>query len=306
MKLPKHFLGSSPVLFGDSHCPACLAQVKLLMDSVGQGGVVYYDLSRFDAPDFIADRNGSVSMPTWVFPDGTIHRGVIRKNLKSLVKNNRNSRFGKCDSGDPDIPQLDSLAKCGKNFPGGGGMNIPNSFMNTIKDKWGDDYLNAGIGGVRSLPPGQAGIDKYFSNNNLNDIRMAEPGGQLETMFSLNRRYNQVNNDIGTCTYGLVYDSKNPQIVGFGRAKKSQFGKYLYKQMGNAYENAPLVRKDTVRDLYGGAIQNNLAVPRSVQNKNIFIGQVNDYNPVNEFGRKNREGKVIHLTKKNKIKVKKS
>jgi hypothetical protein len=108
-------------------------------------------------------------------------------------------------------------------------------------------------------------------------------------------------NNPGENTYGLVYDSKNPQIVGFG---KSRFGNKLYKQMGGAYLNQPLVGKNTVMDLFGGATQVELPRPRSVPNKNIYIGQVQDYNPI-KFGRKKiGEGSVISLTKKNKIKLK--
>ena len=57
--------------------------------------------------------------------------------------------------------------------------------------------------------------------------------------------------------------------------------------MGNAYANAPLVKWDTVQKLYGGGIQNDLPRPRSVQNKDIFIGQVNDYNPIKDPNPKN-------------------
>ena len=308
MKLRKNFLGPNAVMFGDSSCPACLSQVKILMDKFGKNHcITYYDLSRFDPPSFILERDGSYSLPTWVLPDGSIHKGVINKNLKSLVKTNRKVSFGECVAGDGTVPQVDSLAQCGKNFPGGRGMDIPNSFMNTIKNKWGQtDYLNAGIGGFRSIGPGSSTNDIYYSNKNLNDIRMYQPGGQLETSFSLNRTCNTMSNNPGDSTYGLVYDSKNPQIVGFGSKNKnrSRFGKGgLYSQMGGAYLNEPLVDKNTVRDLFGGATQSELPRPRSVPNKNIYIGQVQDYNPINKFGKKLGEGSVISINKKNKIKI---
>jgi hypothetical protein len=181
--------------------------------------------------------------------------------------------------------------------------------MNTVKNTWGsEDYLNAGVGGFRSIGPGSSTNDIYYSNNNLNNIRMFPPGGQLETSFSLNRTCNTMSNNPGENTYGLVYDSKNPQIVGFGRRRKQKFGK-LYSQMGGAYLNEPLVGKNTVRDLFGGATQYELPRPRSVQNKNIYLGQVQDYNPINQFGNKKLrnkklgEGSVISITKKNKIKI---
>jgi hypothetical protein len=306
MKLRKNFLGPNAVMFGDSSCPACLSQVKILMDKFGKNyHITYYDLSRFEPPSFILDRDGSYSMPTWVLPDGTIHRGVINKNLDRLVKsNNKKSSFGKnCVAGDGTVPQIDSLVQCGKNFPGGGGMNIPNSFMNTIQNKWGSsDYLNAGIGGYRSIGPGSSTNDIYYSNNNLNDIRMYPPGGQLETSFSLNRTCNTMRNNPGENTYGLVYNSKNPQIVGFGRRgrKGSQRFGELYSQMGGAYLNERIVT-----DRFGGATQLEIPRPRSVPNKNIYVGQVQDYNPINKFGKKKKpgEGSVISLTRKNKIKI---
>jgi glutaredoxin len=281
----KIYLGPNPVMFGDSSCPACMAQIKMLMDKYPNEKIIYYDLSKYDAPQFITDRDGSISMPTWVFPDGKIHRGVI-KDLSKLIKK-RQSAFGKCTAGDGTVPVLDSLVQCGKNFPGGEGNLIPNSFSQTIKEKWGTDYLNAGIGGFRSLGPNSN--DTYYSNNYFNDIRMAHPSDQLGTSLALNRTCNQMKSNVGDNTYGLIYNSPNPQIVGFGRKapckknRKNNFG-YLYNQMGNAYANAPLVSWNTVRGLYGGGIQNDLPRPRSVQNKDIFIGQVNDYNPIKSNG----------------------
>ena len=311
-KVPRNYLGSNAVMFGDSGCPACLGQMKLLMDQFGKNThVIYYDLSRYPAPEFIKHRNGDVSMPTWVLPSGKVHRGVITKNLKSLLKT-RSSSFGECVPGDGTIPQINSLAECGKNFPGGQGNIIPNSFMQDIQNKWGEDYLNAGIGGFRSLGPDSN--DVYYSNNNWNNIRMEPPGGQMDTAYGLNRRCNILKNNIGDSTYGLVYDTPgSPQIVGFGnrgRGKKNRFGQYLYRQMGGAYANQPLVNANTVQQLHGGAIQNNIIRPRLVQNPTEYIGQVKAYNPSTEditnFGKKKRtlgEGSILSLTRKNKIKV---
>jgi len=306
-KTQKIYLGPNPVMFGDSTCTACMAQMKMLIDKYPNETIVYYDLKTNPAPDFITDRNGMVQMPTWVFPDGKIHKGLI-KDVSKLIKK-RGSRFGMCTAGDGTVPVLDSLVKCGKNFPGGEGNLIPNSFMENVQNKWGEDYLNAGIGGFRSLGPNSN--DAYYSNNNLNDIRMYPPGGQLETAFSLNRTCNMMQKNVGDNTYGLVYDSPNPQIVGFGRQRgrrapaavdlrprKSGFGKsYLYGQMGDAYANAPLVSWDTTRNLYGGGIQNELPRPYSVQNKDIYIGQVNDYNPI-KFGKKKVKNNVKKTTLK--------
>ena len=149
MKLRKNFLGPNAVMFGDSSCPACLSQVKLLMDKFGKNySITYYDLSRFEPPSFILERDGSYSMPTWVLPDGTIHKGVINKNLNRLVKSNKKSSFGICVGGDGTVPQIDSLKQCGKNFPGGQGMDIPNSFMNTVYSRTANFFLSAKFPGL--------------------------------------------------------------------------------------------------------------------------------------------------------------
>jgi len=313
-------LGNEPIMFGDSECTACQAQIKLLMDSLGkEPEIIYYDLHKYDAPDFLVNSRGEVQMPSWYIPTGngmgTIHTGIIQKNLNKLVSQRKKSRFGACTAGDGTIPQIDSLKECGKNFPNGQGLNIPNSFMTDIKNKWGDDYLVAGTVGREFTP--ETFKDKIYSNNYFNDIRMAQPAGQLGTLLADNRECNYMQNKVPQFhTPGLIYDSKNPQIVGFGR-KKSRFGNKLYNQMGPPYGidgSNYVMGKNTVRDLFGGGIQDNYPRAGGVNNNSIYLGGFPTYKPMGspwsqglnaEFGRKKKrvgEGSVLSI-KNNKIKV---
>ena len=300
-------LGKIPVMFSSSSCPACLAQIKIITDHFKgkNGNIVYYDLDKYPAPSYIIDRGGNYSMPTWVFPNGTIHKGIIKdkKKLNSLVS--RGSGFGApsgaCLNTNYSIPDIDSLARCGKNFPDNKGFEIPNSYMSSVEAVWGKGTaaLNAGVGGTRSLGPNN--IDEMYSNNYYNNIRMAHPSDQLGTALYLNRGCNisKGNNTPTFSSPGMIYNSENPQIVGFGR-KKNSFGK-LYKQMGPAYSTQYIMDPDTIRNQYGGGIQNDLPRPQKVGNSDYFIGKFPEYKPI-KFGRKIGEGSVLTV-KKNKIKV---
>jgi hypothetical protein len=336
------------IMFGDSNCKFCLLQIKLLENHFGKGVknrvIDYYDLQRFPAPSFIV-KNGNVQTPTWLLPNNKLHFGVIKdpKMFESITKKSsfgkkkrtkvavkrkktpvkrkivvpvckngvcplRKSKFGQCLQSS-SVPQIDSLVQCGKNFPNGKGFDVPNSWSNEIKQKWGDDnYLTSGSLG-RELGPGNTG--SAFSNNYFNDIRMARPNDDLGTALGLNRScniYKGTNNNLESP--GLIYNSKNPQIVGFGRKKKSNFGtSYLYSQMGPAYGSQYIVGKNTVKSLYGGALQNEAPRPQKVQNQNTFIGQAKEYNPISNFGKKKKvslngkkvgEGSTISI-KKGKI-----
>jgi len=320
----KVYLGPDAVMFGNSDCPACLSQVKLIKDNLKFGEIVYYDLKKFPAPDFITDKTGGYSMPTWVMPDGKVHKGVIadKRMFGKLVKK-RTSRFGSEESADI-IPQLGVLAKYGKDFPNGKGMEIPNSFMNQMQDKWGHgeyDVLNAGTVG-RELGPNRT--DEIYTQKYYNQPRMAEPAGQLGTALRLNRLCNIVNNPAAKLEVpGMFPDSKNQGIVGFGnRKRKSNFGN-LYSQMGPAYGSQYLIDKNTVKNLYGGGIQDNLPRPYKVNNPGTFIGSYPEYNPLSKnfpfnkssnkasFGLKEKKSKkrvikegTVLTVKGNKIKVK--
>jgi hypothetical protein len=289
-----------------------------------------------------------------------VRRKVVRrKPVKRVIKHvptckngvcqlKRNA-FGQCVQ-DSVVPQVDALVQCGKNFPNGKSFDIPNSWTNTIQNKWGSsDFLNAGTVG-RELGPGNT--DKIFSNSYFNDIRMGgNPANDLSTALMLNRKCNldkKANDNLKTP--GMIYNSNNPQIVGpgFGKIKSkkcesnkncksvkrcksdkkcksvktcksvkvcSRFGDKLYQQMGPAYAPGYIVGKNTVKDLLGGAQQNEYPRPQKVQNKSIYIGQAEEYDPIksklSEFGRKKKcslsgktigEGTTINI-KKGKITI---
>jgi hypothetical protein len=231
-------------------------------------------------------------MPTWEFPsDKKLIRGIIfpdefEKKLKKI------NSFGETDLPtrknvplELTIPEIAPLEKYGKNFPNGKGFEIANSWNEVTKKEWGDDITNSGTLG-REFGPGN--VNKIYSNNYLNNIRMAVPGGDLETALSLNRNCNILNKDIAkTQSTGLIFDSKNQQIVpmnNFGNRfikNKNNFGN-LYNQMGPAFEvgNEYLVDKNTVSNLYGGATQNEPVRPTKVNNNNIYVGQSDNYNPL--------------------------
>ena len=107
---------------------------------------------------------------------------VKKPRYKKPVKS-RTTRFGNV------IPQINTLKMYGKNFPDGQGFKISNSFQEEITKKWGDPLLSGTLG--REFGPGNT--DKIYDNNYFNNIRMAYPGGDLETTLSLNRACNQYN-----------------------------------------------------------------------------------------------------------------
>jgi hypothetical protein len=297
-----------PVMFGSSDCPACLSQVKILMDHFGNKkglNIVYYDLKVNKAPNFIK-KNKEVMMPTWVDTDGKIIRGVItdKKKLNTLITKGKFS-FG--------VPEVGTLTKHGKNFPDGKGFNIPHSFMEETEKVWGkgNDTLRAGMVG-RDIDPSKIN-DTVYSNEYFHGPRMVQPSGQLGTMYSLNQKCNVIQNgNVGMNTYGMIYNSPNPQTVGpgFGKRKvkktvkrKSRFGNELYNQMGPAYKSGPMSK-------LGGGLQGEPSRPYKVKNDKIFIGQAPVYNPIksSDFGRKRKkntfigEGTVLTVSK-GKVKI---
>ena len=62
--------------------------------------------------------------------------------------------------------------------------------------------------------------------------------------------------------------------------------------MGPAYGSQYIVGKNTVKSLYGGALQNEAPRPQKVQNQNTFIGQAKEYNPISKFGMKKKSKKI--------------
>jgi len=297
---------NKPVLFLSSTCGACKLQKEILdryFKTKRNISVIYLDDPKNDGKFQNIEATPTLGIPR---SDGTmeIYEGVIenpamletmsfgsrRRTTKRSTK--RKSRFGAQTP--PLYPNINNLAVYGKNFPDYKGFDIPQSYYGTVENKWGkgDDTLNAGIGGTRSLGPDNIG--EMYSNGYVNNIRMAQPADQLGTALYLNRACNIDRKESTVAAApGMIYDAKNPQIVsnttGFGRQgkrnvpgkRRSRFGG-LYSQMGPASEigNQYLIAKDTGKQLYSGARQNEGPRPYSVNNKEIYIGQAPVYNPL--------------------------
>jgi hypothetical protein len=298
-------LGDNPIMFGDiKGCGACQIQDSILKKN-GKGHFLYIDVHKLRK--YPALSNKIKVMPTWYIPTGNgsgkLHEGVIRRNLNSLLERKtvkktvkrRTVRFGESSS---DIPQIGTLAKYGKNFPDGAGFQPGTSFMNVITQKWGNPLLAGTLG--REFGPG--GTDQIYSNEYLNNIRMAYPGGDLDTTLNLNRScnmYNPVpspsggNADPVVNSAGMIYNSQNPQIVNmtsFGKRRnprRNLFGN-LYAQMGPTPEKQYLLNRNTFNSIYAGGGQGEPPRPRQVSNQNYYIGQAREYYPVQSstgFGR---------------------
>ena len=307
-----------PILFTSKTCGACIQQLNLLSDYFkGKSvNIMTVDVDKHNVP-FIH------FTPTWYVPNKkgsyNVYNSIINntKDFDKLVfkesafGKKRRCRFGKDTS---YLPQMGNWAKYGRNFPDGGGFNMPNSFNKDITNKWGtgNSALVCGTLG-RELGPGN--FNNVLSNEYVNNIRMAQPNDQLGTELYLNRSCN-IQRNLNKSDPGMIYDSLNPQIVpmstGFGKKRRTQvskFGNYLYSQMGPAYGNQYLITKDTVKELYGGALNNNNVRPSGVQNKNIYIGKAPVYNPLNDFGKRKTKVKktvcVKKCVKKDKVCVKK-
>ena len=309
-------MNNNPIMFGSSDCPACMAQFKILSDKFGKSknaNVTYYDLKKYPPPEFILSKSGDYSMPTWALPDGRgnykIHKGIINKELDTLLTKPRNAIGSRKNKFGDVVPEINTLAKYGKNFDDYRGFKVPNSFMNEQTDKWGkgDNVLVSGTMG-RELGPGNT--DKVYSENYYSGIRMGgPPGGDYGTLLFNNRNANIVTNQsAATMETGLIYDTPNSQqIVGFGnRRKKNNFG----LDTGPAYGSQYLMQKDTLDRMYVGGGQKEAPRPKYVNNKNIWIGDSVPYKPiksVSEFGKKNKQvlgpGSTI-IIKNNKIKIK--
>ena len=291
------------IFFGSPGCGACKQQEELLRKNL-KGKINYVNVDRFP------DRFKFLKVtPTWVFPQGNntyrIHEGLLNPETFSAFgkRRGRKTRFGKENV--PLYPNINDLAVYGKTFPNNKGFEIPPSFYKTVENVWGtgDNTLNAGVGGSRSLGPDN--ISEMYSNGYFNNIRMAHPSDQLGTALYLNKACN-INRNISTVkeSPGMIFDSNNPQTVsmttGFGRKRRgkrnARFGGDLYNQMGPAYEigNQYLINKDTGKQLFSGARQDEYSRPYSVNNKYTYIGQAAKYNPIGNsqsfpsFGKKKK------------------
>lgn len=293
-------LGNQIILFGSMNCGACLAQIKLLHDYYSSKNkklnFMYYNLDKKKAPDFLMDSKGNYSMPTWYCPSSkSLFVGIILPNEFEKKMKQGNS------FGNSVVPEIDTLAKYGKTFgPTGTNFNIAPSWSNELTQKWGDPKKAGTLG--REFGP--RGTDGIYSKNYFYKPRMAYPGGDLSEVLSSNQNCNMINNPkAATQNVGLFYDSKYQSSFGSRKNKKNYFGKdKLYPQMGPAYErgNQYLVQKNTFRDLYAGAGQNDLKKPNKVQNNRLYISKnVDQYNPINKP--KVGEGSVLSIGKKGKV-----
>jgi hypothetical protein len=304
-------LGNQIIMFGSSKCPACVAQIKLLNDYFSKKGspllIKYFNLDKHDPPSFLLDSSGNYSMPSWYSPKSKkITQGMIRADkFVTIMGIKRKNKFGNW------TPEIDPLVKYGKNFPNNKGFEIENSFENEMTKKWGNP-LNSGTLG-REFGPGNT--DNAYKSAYFNDIRMARPGGDLDSLDFLNRSCNLVNNSKlanDTKDLGFLYDAKDRQL------NSNNFGKKLYYQMGPAYayNNEYLVDKNTVNSLYGGALQGEPPRPLGVLNKKMFIGNQPEYTPlkkgnlvippyINEFGLKAKKKLISPYPKRSRNKVKK-
>jgi hypothetical protein len=293
---------NSPILFISPTCGACVQQKQILNDVLsGQGKSAV--LSQINVDRFPENQFGFIKVtPTWAFPQENqkylLYEGVISDpEFIKKITSNRNSKFGNAKKLLENINNLDYY---GKNFPNNNGFQIPTSFYKSVENTWGrgDDTLNAGLGGTRSLEPSKSG--DIYNNNNVNNIRMAHPSDQLGTGLYLNRTCNTLKgNGTNLQSPGMIPDASNPQIVnnttGFGR-NRSRFGyNNLYRQMGPAFEigNQYLINKNTGNQLYSGARQYETPRPNKVSG-DTFIAKAPGYNPNLLFGKKKSTKKYIY------------
>jgi len=336
MKTKIYTYGDNAIMFGDTGgCGACKMQKKFLKKSFKKGHYlyIYSPLSKPVLPQLNA-------IPTWYIPIGNgkgyFYEGAITGSVKSkygyielkdlLEKKKQGSvrsvRFGKTN--DNDIPQIGTLAKYGRNFPDGQEFQIPNSWSNDLTQKWGNPLLSGTLG--REFGPGNT--DQIYSNGYFNDIRMARPGGDLDSTLNLNRScnlYDPVTTPSGATVYpvlnsaGMIYNSKNPQIVNMsfgkrGKRKQQQhrFGNNLsslYSQMGPVPASNYLLSATTFDNIYAGGGQKAPPRPYKIDNPNLYIGQAPVYYPVKSetsFGlRKVNKKHVIAIKKIKKEKKEK-
>ena len=215
-------LGDDAILFGHPDCPGCKEQHKLLdkhFSKIGNRKIKYYNLKKNKVPECLLDKNGNYTMPTWYLPTGK-GKGKLFKNIITdprkftVLVISKQNKFG------AEIPEI---GKVSKTFPNGEGFDIGKSFANEIEDKWGkgESALRSGTF-ERELGPDNTGTE--LTNNYFYQPRMAHPSGDLATALGNNRKCNIVNNPkASSMNPGLITDSKNPQIVGFGK-RKLRFG----------------------------------------------------------------------------------
>jgi hypothetical protein len=306
------------ILFTDPGCGACQQQAAELQKAAAKLGksvsINQVDLSKF--PNFPVEVT-----PTWaILQNGNEyykHEGVVsRPDLLEKILNISNTGFGSRRSRFGAVNELvNSLAVYGKNFPNGEGFNIPGSFYKTVENNWGTGgtELNAGVGGARSLGPGNA--SNIFTNDNVNNIRMVPPGSTDDVFLRGNRDHAMLLNKNNNVYPGMITNSANPQVVnmtGFG-SRRNRFGYNLYSNMGPVPQT-----KYTKYNLFDGAQQFEPPRPNGVNDPGTFIGNAPIYNPLNRFGKKQTDtpakgkkkietptkGKKLNLSGKKAVNIK--
>jgi len=316
-------LGMSAIMFGDiDGCGACAMQDKLLKEKFKNGHYLYINVNKNKYASALLKNRG---IPTWYTPKtsdgyGILRSGVIKNVTEKLLENghvekkwvikprlNKKKIIKQKFQFGNTIPEIGTLAKYGRNFPDKKEFQIPDSWTNEITNKWGNP-LNSGTLG-REFGPG--GTDKIYSNNYYNDIRMAYPGGDLDTTLNLNRTCNQYDpvhtqgTPVGAIDYpvlntaGMIYNSPNPQITSFGKRRRPRFGD-LYSQMGPVPASNYLLNNNTFNNMYAGGGQGGPPRPYKGDNQKLYINSSPVYYPVKSIT--NFGAKISKIIKK-KIKL---
>jgi hypothetical protein len=274
-------MNNQPILFMSPKCGACKSQKKILNDyfiSKGiTGSIQMVNVDKYPTRFAFVE-----VLPTWLFPVAngkfSIQTGILNPNQVFSFGNKRGSKFG---NKLPLYTGINDLEYYGKNFPNNKGFVLPESYYQTVENTWGkgNDTLNAGVGGTRSLGPDK--IQDMYTSGYFNDIRMAHPSDQLGTALYLNRSCNHKTSEQSP---GMVSSSNSPQIVdnttglsAFGNKRRSRFGGGLYSQMG-PYKSGShyLVNQDTGDKLYSGARQYETPRPNKVMGSS-YISQAPEY-----------------------------
>lgn len=322
--MKKICLGNEPIMFGDiKGCIYCEQQDEILKSQTS--GRYNYIHSPLNKPALKAVN----VIPTWYIPTGNkcgvLRPGQIRstitvnkkkitlKDLTSVKPRKQLSYFKKrgLSFGDIATPPIDTLAVHGKNFDDGDLFHVNKSWQNVIQDRWGD-VLDSGTLG-REFGPYKTG--EIYTNNYVNNIRMAYPGGDLDTAINNNRNCGIVSNtNVSTAGFpvtkeqGLIFNSKNPQIVtatSFGKRKaRSRFGN-LYSQMGPAYGPQYLMGKNYFDNAFAGGGFGAQGKPSQGSNQELFVNKFPPYDRLNsKFGEKSKKKPVVKVLKQ-KIKTEK-
>jgi len=184
--------------------------------------------------------------------------------LRALSIMNPNVPFLRKSDFGYTTPQISPLAEYGRNFPNGKGLEIPNSWEQTIKNTWGNDTTASATVG-NTFGPGNN--SEALSSSYFHQPRMSIPGGPLDTYMMLNSRCNQSKDPqkvVGTF----------PESTNFGSAQKKKLNKRTrfgnnYSQMGPAYGGSNQITP------YGGGKQ--IDTPEPPLNPDTWVGSAKPY-----------------------------